>query len=117
MPEPTTVMLGQSAETAWTSRTVPRRARSARPPPVAITTAAGICTGIYVVSMDDDIGGDNGISETDVVTAAEMARGNAAHVTDASDRCWGTRPGTSASELGHDVRAANSNGRKWRRSA
>ena len=72
-------------------------ARARCPPPYG---RPGTCTGIYVVRMDDEIGGGDEVSEDDVVTASGTARGKAAQVTDASDRCWGTRPGTLASELG-----------------
>jgi hypothetical protein len=51
---------------------------------LTITTAAGHCTGIYVVSMNGEIGGGDEVSEDDVVTVSGTARGGA--------RCAGRLP-------------------------
>jgi hypothetical protein len=77
---------------------------------LTIITAAGHCTGIYVVSMDGEIGGGNEVSEVDVVTAAGAANGKAAQVADPSDRCGGTMFGQTA-EMGGNARRSAWTGR------
>lgn len=79
---------------------------------LTIATAAGICTGIYVVSMNDEIGGGDEVSEDDVVTASGAARGRLhklrTHRIGAGAR--GRAP--QRASWGHDVRADHRDGRK-----
>jgi hypothetical protein len=72
----------------------------------------GACTRIYVVSMDDEIGGGDEVSEDDVLTASRTARGNAAQVRTHRIGAGARGRAPQRASWGHDVRLDYRDGRE-----